>query len=75
MCYWREDRPKVLTKIIKNKTSTSIDDYSRLVKETRGSGKQSQLVEHINSMGVKPHGLRRALGNVASIVGIAASVQ
>lgn len=75
MCYWRDDRPKVLTKIIKNKTSTSIDDYSRLVKETRGSGKQSQLVEHINSMGVKPHGLRRALGNIASILGIADSVQ
>ena len=75
MCYWRDDRPKVLTKIIKNKTSTSTDDYSRLVKETRGSGKQSQLVEHINSMGVKPHGLRRALGNIASILGIADSVQ
>ena len=75
MCYWREDRPKVLTKIIKNKTSTSIDDWPRLLKETRESGKESELVKHINSLGVKPHGLRRAIGNVASILGIADSVQ
>jgi len=64
--------PKFITKLIKDKQLINQKDYRLLVKRTTWD---KELNVELNKLGTKPHGLRRANINIASILGISDSVQ